>query len=345
MDEPRESRITLQIGTDDGIFTVRLDDKGEGRLFSASLRGSPVRAIAVDPGDEGVLIAGCGGPGAGLYYSRDGGLTWEAPGMWPLGREVWALAFNPRDPRVVLAGTQPPAVYESKDRGYTWEELPGLQSLPCRESWTFPHPPHQAHIRRLAFNPAAPGTVLAGIEVGGVLRSGDGGRTWLTVHKGVDRDVHAVAFWPADTRVALAATGGGLFRCVQQCNGWRKVESPALARYVASLEVQQQAPWAIFTAGRSGQSALCRSDDGGATWTTLGKELPAPNLGVDALALNPGDMTTLYYGAQDPASPEQGCIFASDDGGESWRRLVMDVELPRIMRLVACGPLTIPWGI
>lgn len=225
-------------GTHGDIFTVEVDEKTrEGRLFSASLRGSPIWVIAIDPDDTDVLVAGCGGPGSGLYCSRDGGVTWEAPGMWPFGREVWALAFNPHDPRVVLAGTQPPYVYRSTDRAYTWDELPGIQDMPCRESWTFPRPPHQAHIRKFAFDPKAPDTVLAAIEIGGVLRSDDCGKTWRSMSKGLNPDVHTVVFWPGDCHVALAATGGGLFRSEQRGENWRPVQPEVVGRYVVSVEV------------------------------------------------------------------------------------------------------------
>jgi photosystem II stability/assembly factor-like uncharacterized protein len=237
---------------------------------------------------------------------------------------------------VLLAGTQPPAVYRSTDRGYTWYELPGIQSVPCRASWTFPHPPHQAHIRKIAFNPSQPDAMLAAIEVGGMLRSSDGGASWTAIGKGIDADVHAVAFWPRDPRIVLAATGGGLFRSERGGDGWRRVQPEVVGEYVVSLVVQQREPWKVFTAARGGKSTISCSQDGGATWTSLGTGLPAPDFGVDALAIHPNDQATIYYGAQDPNDRQQGRIFASHDGGESWQVLPIDIELPKITRLAIC---------
>ena len=46
------------------------------------------------------------------------------------------------------------------------------------DAWTFPAPPHVAHLKHINFEPGNPHTIFASIEVGGMLKSTDDGDTW-----------------------------------------------------------------------------------------------------------------------------------------------------------------------
>lgn len=95
--------------------------------------------LAMDPGDPNTLYAGMwsllihpwnldsGGPGGGVYISRDGGTTWEkvvGHGMPPAGHAVGkvAVAVAPSDPQRVYALVQDtqPSLYRSDDAGKNW---------------------------------------------------------------------------------------------------------------------------------------------------------------------------------------------------------------------------------
>ena len=95
--------------------------------------------LAVDPGDPNTLFAGMwqfevktwhlqsGGPGSGLWVSRDGGATWQrivGHGL-PDARHVVgkvAVAVAPSNPNTVYAliEDQDPTLYRSDDRGTSW---------------------------------------------------------------------------------------------------------------------------------------------------------------------------------------------------------------------------------
>jgi photosystem II stability/assembly factor-like uncharacterized protein len=95
--------------------------------------------LAMDPGDPNTLYAGMwsllihpwnldsGGPGGGVYISRDGGATWHKAaghGMPAADHAVGkvAVAVAPSDPRRVYALVQDtqPSLYRSDDSGNSW---------------------------------------------------------------------------------------------------------------------------------------------------------------------------------------------------------------------------------
>jgi photosystem II stability/assembly factor-like uncharacterized protein len=95
--------------------------------------------LAMDPGDPNTLFAGMwqfevrtwhlqsGGPGSGLWVSRDGGLTWKRlsghglpAATHALGKIAVAVATSNPNTVYALLEDQDPALYRSDDRGATW---------------------------------------------------------------------------------------------------------------------------------------------------------------------------------------------------------------------------------
>jgi hypothetical protein len=72
-----------------------------------------MRRPAISPHDPQVVVEGCDMTGA--YITRDGGSSWR---MFHLGWVVDAFAFDPKDARVIYAGTG--ALWRSEDAGRTW---------------------------------------------------------------------------------------------------------------------------------------------------------------------------------------------------------------------------------
>jgi photosystem II stability/assembly factor-like uncharacterized protein len=95
--------------------------------------------LAIDPGDPNTLFAGMwqlevktwhlqsGGPGSGLWVSRDGGATWKrlvGHGLPDAAHAIGkvAVAVAPSNPNTIYAliEDQDPTLYRSDDRGATW---------------------------------------------------------------------------------------------------------------------------------------------------------------------------------------------------------------------------------
>ena len=149
-----------------GLFRLEVGGERWERLAGGLPDDAEVRAIAIHPRDPQMIYAGTQ---HGPYRSSDGGDHWKSLGFPDGGMTVWSFLFHPRDPRVIYAGTAPAAVYRSDDGGDSWRAA--RVKTAERVKMSFP-----TRVTRLAADPSNPAELYAGLEVDGVLRSGDGGR-------------------------------------------------------------------------------------------------------------------------------------------------------------------------
>jgi photosystem II stability/assembly factor-like uncharacterized protein len=143
-------------------------------------------------------------------------------------------------------------------------------------------------------------TALVAATLGdGVLRSTDGGRTWVTSNFGLDDlDVSAVACGPEDGPF-LAGTAGGVFHS-RDGQGWRMAKGTE-GRAIAALTYTQAGSAIAVTE----DGAVLRSADAGLTWAAAGN-VPGTATSV-AEALD-----RLLVGTVDAG------IWSSADDGDSW---------------------------
>src|SRR5918999_5353807 len=193
--------MRLYAATGDGV--ARLDEAGsEWTVELFSLPGA--QCLAVDPADPNTVYAGL--RETGVRRTTDGGGSWtdcELP-----DRGVFSLAVSAAD-GAVYAGTEPSRLFRSDDRGENWRALDALLELPSRPSWSFPPRPWTSHVRWIAPNPHDAELLLVGIELGGLMRSTDGGETWEDHRPGAQPDVHSLAWHPREAAFAYEAGGGG----------------------------------------------------------------------------------------------------------------------------------------
>ena len=98
----------LFLATEAGVAIARRD--GEGwRHVARSLTGQPVTSVMAR---DGVVLAGTLD---GLWRSDDRGQTWQAASAGLTHRHVRWLATHPDAPNCVLVGTEPAAIFTSRD--------------------------------------------------------------------------------------------------------------------------------------------------------------------------------------------------------------------------------------
>jgi hypothetical protein len=128
--------------------------------------------LAADPLNPRVVYAGSNQQG--LLRSTDGGATWLPAGL--AGIAIRSVAVSPSRSGILCVGTKPPGLFISHDHGATWQDLAGLRKR--RQWWWFtPAEPGAAYTQAVALSPTDPNVILAGIELGAVLRSEDCGVT------------------------------------------------------------------------------------------------------------------------------------------------------------------------
>jgi hypothetical protein len=287
--------MRLVVGTSGGIFV----DSGK----RASGLGEQITHQLVQ--HDGSLFAAAGD---GVYRSRDGGASWTRSGID--AGEVWTIGVSPHVSGTLYAGTQPAHLFKSQDAGETWTEVTAFLQAPGSERWCVPNSPQGARALAFAFDPFESQHLWAGVEVGGVVASDDGGTHWNANWVGPNADVHLLLAHPVRKGVLFATTGYG--------RNDANPTQPAMA-----------GPY--------------RSEDGGATWRYLGDGMAVHY--TRPMCIDPRSPHVLTIpGVPDVRSsirdPEGArCVlYRSEDDGESWRSLGDSDHAPSAARLTAVAP-------
>ncbi len=258
--------------------------------------------VGPDRGGRSIGVAGSdarpneyyfGATGGGLWKTEDGGTTWRPVTDGKIASSsVGAVAVCEADPDVVYIGTgetelrgnvmQGDGVYKSTNGGRTWTHM-GLKET--------------QNISRIRVHPTDCNTAwVAAFGVHsmpnperGVYKTTDGGESWEQVlfrddrSGAVDLSVH-----PSNPDIIYAALW----------EAWRK-------------------SWGMSSGGPG--SGLFRSNDGGESWTEITRNPGLPQeglIGKIGVAVSPVDPNRVYAIVEN----EEGGVFRSDDGGDSWTR-------------------------
>ncbi|MDQ2742234.1 MAG: glycosyl hydrolase, partial [Chloroflexota bacterium] len=225
------------LATGDALAALR--HRGSNRWETdLSLQGRPTQCVAGDPADPETVY--CGTFGQGLWRSDDAGTTWTALGGEALYLEVTAVA--PGKDGVVWAGTEPSTIFRSDDRGATWREQRSLRELPSAPTWSFPPRPWTSHVRWIAPDPHLPERLFAGIELGGVMRSLDGGETWEDRPEEGLHDAHTLRVHRLAPDRVFESAGGGFAESSDAGKSWEQHNEGLTRRYVWGLALDPGDP-------------------------------------------------------------------------------------------------------
>jgi hypothetical protein len=234
--------------------------------------------------------------------------TWVP--LKPLPRQglsaIFALAVDPSNNQVLLAGNSEGSILRSQNGG---------------ASWTVAQT-GKATLTSIAFSPYTAGLVVAGTRGSGALASKDGGVTWSAA-TGLDgRSVRAFGF---ALTLIVAGTDKGIF-VSQDGSSWTAAGLAATNINAVAVEAIHS-PVRMVAAGDSQAAAgilpFWQSTDEGATWT----QFNPPVTGTIAVkfAAGPlppqGDIRPLIVGTNTG-------LFASNDNGANFRPLSGGALLP-----------------
>ena len=316
---------TIYVGMHDGICAVSSDDGGktwhQGPV--TGLAHAAARLTASPLNHRSAYLAAYE---AGVYRTDDGGSTWAHLDSYPSDYAHSVLA-HPDEPNTIYVGSEPATVFRSTDAGDTWEEFAGFRAVPESTEWGFHSPTRDSHVRDLRVAPNDPRRLYAGIEVGGMVRSDDGGANWKQL-PGLDDDIHCVHLSGDRPDSIYVATARAPYRSDDGGANWELINTGLERRYTLHIAAApNDADLVLVTVSenaRRGNPQFYRSTDAGQSWTLVN------GLGAGE---NPEDMVVAFdWDPQDPdkvyAGTDGGGLFSSEDRGATWQRL--PVQLPTV---------------
>jgi photosystem II stability/assembly factor-like uncharacterized protein len=275
-----------------------------------------VRALAVHPRDPATLYLGSE---YGVFVSTDGADNWTRLPAPLDGLQVWSIWVSPSRPETLVVGTCPSRLFRSEDAGRTWREAEASIVREC---------PRILHTRVTCVtgDPEDPNLLWAGVEIDGLYRSRDAGRTWQPLGSGLSsRDIHAIVVVPGagGSRRLLAATNNDLNLSGDGGETWKPLEIGkelpwSYCRGMAQLPGKSEVVFLGNGDGPPGSTGVvARSEDGGQHWKTA--DMPGrSNSTVWTFAAHPSRPERVY------AASVSGEVFRSEDAGRSWEKLLRE---------------------
>jgi photosystem II stability/assembly factor-like uncharacterized protein len=223
--------------------------------------------LVMDPQDPQTLFAAMyqrqrkawgfngGGPGSGIFRSRDGGATWTrlSNGLPRGDKGRIGLDIFRADPRVIFAVVEAAGresgVYRSADRGETWQEWSTLNPRPMYFSQIRADPRDATRVYLLGSNR-------------GFYISNDGGKTFADVFSTIHSEDHALWIDPDDTNHLIVGGDGGvsiswdrgqtwLFRDNLPVGQFYEISADMQDPYVVCGGLQDNGHWCVPSATRA----------------------------------------------------------------------------------------------
>jgi len=300
--------------------------------------GGRSRAIMFDPNDATNKKFWAGSVSGGLWYTDD--ITVSAPswvsvdGFW-VNIAISTIAYDPSNTQVFYVGTgegwgnggavKGAGIFKTEDGGNTWAQL---ASTIGDDTFDF--------VQKIVvdgsgdvFVASRPGYWWGGN--GGIYKSSDGGNSWSQVltgtsssPKGADLEIGADGSIYASLGIFYS---DGIYKSTDSGANWTQLNTSSngfpsgverIEIAVAPSDANKIYALCAGGGGASDMIAIVRSDDGGASWTTLTMPLNEDDnhftrgqSWYDLIAIvHPTDAQTMYVGGID--------LHKTTDGGSTW---------------------------
>ena len=277
-------------GTNDG---VALSVDGGLTWKSILSTTSSVRALAIHPIRTGTIYAGT--YGNGVYKSVNAGKNWAQVNLGLVNTNVRDIALNPARPDTILLATGTGGgVHRSFNGGLTWAQVPDTAAT------------HGA-AEQIQWDPQNTLRAYVAELDRGVLRTTDGGDTWLRINRGLT-SLRSRSLAVVDTLRYLGTDGAGVFFTTLSDTMWHPMNTGITSLLVNALSPSAAAPGACL-AGTDGGGIFSTSNRG-ASWSQWDGGLL--NTFGFSLAIRPTTHSVyagLGFGDQFWASADQGATW------------------------------------
>lgn len=283
---------TLYLGTSGGEVYVSRDG---AKSWTNPRYGVPFPNYIVDNlvlDREGHLWAACWGLWGGgvIAVSSDGGRTWERRDKGLEDLSVRAIAIDPHDANVIVAGGLT-GVHRSLDGGRTWTRISD-----------------QINVESLAIDPRSKDRIFVGTWRQG-WRTDDGGQSWKQIADGMvlDTDMFHITIDPKQPDNVWVATCGWVYNSTNGGDKWTRYRDGFNNRRIHDVDID---PCDTDTVYAGSVAGLYRTEDAGKSWYVVTDE----NLVVNSVVLHPQRPNRIILGIEGDG------VYVSNDRGQSFQR-------------------------
>lgn len=319
-----------------------------------------------------LMAAKTGHLGPTIFRSTDAGATWaeaKRPPAFPKAKDeataravdhsFWVEPGHASEPGVWWAGTSPPGLFVSEDDGASWDSVAGFNDHPMYSNWVPADAgtPDGPLLNQILIDPRDAAHMYLATSTAGVFESLDRAASWAPLNKGVEanflpdpypeygQDAHFVAFSPPMPDRLYQQNHCGIYRLDRPDELWARIgramppEIGDIGFTIVPHPRDADTAWVFPMDGTDvwprvspgGRPAVYRTADAGASWRRQDAGFPAEQAWFtvkrQAFCADQAAPLGLYLGTTG------GEVWASDDEGESWRRIAE--HLPEIYSVVA----------
>ena len=269
--------------------------------------------------------------GLGVWFSDDLGENLvrmsSRTGMYS-GYQIWALASDPSDLNILLAGTNG-GLFRLDRKQKQWTHLPS----PLDKRFK---------ITAIAFSPQNPDVIIAGTQFAALYRSEDHGQTWRQLDVAIaeicsnqaQSRFTQILLDPADPLLGWAGVElDTVWRTTDGGKTWHRTKKGLASEDIHGLAVTNNSSRRVFAATDRG---LHISDDDGENWELQPLDSPSNYTRAVAPRADRAGVVFLTNGDGPPGS--WGRLFRSRDNGKHWERVLLPGEAESSMWSVAVHP-------